>query len=179
MRYRNTFILIAGMLLFFYSAPVWPLNGQTGTGSSQKNLMTLDTTTITSATMDFGIKTSLLIFRGNVTVTDSQYILECDNLFISPDKNKIPESMRAEGNIRLKVENGEITCHKVRYSRLSGLFILEQNVVLQQENRELSADRITVTIQDSRFERVYCEGNVRSSFPLGDTFREKKDMNTD
>lgn len=179
MTHQKTFIIIVIIFTLICSVPVWSLNSDIDTDSRQNNIIFIDSITVTSSTMDFNMKTSLLAFKGRVTVNNSQYTLKCNTLFITPDKNRTLESMQAEGNVRLKLKNGEITCQKATYSRLSGLFILEQNVTMQQEHGNVSADRITVVMRDGEFERIYCEGNVKSSLSPGEALPEITSVNTD
>ena len=166
MKNKTVFIAIAGMLLFLIPGSVRTLHGNSAGDIKQTDAEFSDNIRVTSDTMDFSLKTSVITFRNNVTANNPEYILNCNSLFISPDKDNRIESMQAEGNVRLKAENGEMTCHIAKYSRSTGEFILEQNVTLKQENSDWSADRITVFIHNGQFEDIHCEGNVKGSIPM-------------
>lgn len=166
MRAHNNLFILAGILIFLCQGSSMALDRDSNTESKHPNKNVVDCTNVTAETMDLSMESSVMAFRENVTVANSQYILNCDTLLIKPDKNKKPESMQAVGNVRLKAENGRATCKKATYSRSSGQFILEHDAVLQQENSKLSADKITVIIKDGQFEGIRGEGNVKGSIPL-------------
>ena len=73
MNKKTTFIIVTAILVFICSYPTWALNSQTNTDSKQTEIKFIDNTTVTSEIMDFSMKASLLAFRNNVTVTNSQY----------------------------------------------------------------------------------------------------------
>ena len=181
MRYSNIFYILTCILIFLFSGPVMALSSDRDTESRQPDI-TIGyggNTEITSDTMEFNMKKSILVFKNNVTVTNSQYTLWCDTLLISSDKDNTPESMQAEGNIRIKAENGEATCKKATYSRLSGQFILEQGVILKQKNSDLSADKIIAVVKNGHFEGIRGEGNIRGSLPLKQIIQDKESVPPD
>ena len=177
MKKKTAFYIAVSILVFSFSGSVIALNRPGDTDSKQTDIPSPDIR-ITSDTVDFSMKTSLLVYRGNVRVTNSQYTLTCNNLFISPDKNNKPESMQAEGNVRLKAKDGEMTCKKAAYSRSSGEFILEQDVTLHQVNRDMTADKIIVMIKDGRIEDLHGDG-IRGSVPLGDILPDMEDVTSE
>ena len=179
MRGTKTFFIFAGILLFLYSGSATALDSVRDAEPGQPDIKSIDSTSVIAETMDFSTKTSMLAFRKNVMVSNSQYILKCNTLLISSDKDNKPESMQAEGNVRLKAENGEATCKKATYSKSSDQFILEHDAVLKQENSILSADRIIVTVKDGQFEGIRGEGNVRGYFPLEQVLPDKKSLSSD
>jgi lipopolysaccharide transport protein LptA len=177
MKSSITFLIISCLLMFFLSDSVNALNRDAE--SRQAEVESLNNTSVTSETLDFNMKTSVLAYMDNVTATNSQYTLKCNTLLISLDKDNKPVSMQAKGNVNLKVKDGEITCKKATYSRSSGEFILEQNVKLHQANSTFSADKIKVLIKDGRFEGIHGEGNIKGSFPLDEVLQNKKSINSD
>ena len=179
MKISIIFIVTASMFIFFYSGSSIALNSDRDADIKHPATQLEDGTEVTSDTMDFNMKASILAFRNNVTATKSQYTLKCNTLHISINKDNKPESMQAEGNVNLKTKDGEITCKKATYSSSSGEFILEQNVTLHQENSTFSADKITVQVKDGRFEGIHGEGNIKGSFPLDEVLQDKKSVNSD
>jgi lipopolysaccharide transport protein LptA len=163
--------------MFFLSGSASALNR--AAESKQPEVESPDSIRVTSETLDFNMKTSMLVYMDNVTATNSQYTLKCNTLLISLNKDNKPASMQAEGNVNLKVKDGEITCKKATYSRSSGEFILEQNVTLRQENSTFSADKITVQVKDGRFEGIHGEGNIKGSFPMDEVLQDTKSVNSD
>ena len=175
MKKKTAFYIVASILMFSFSGSVTALNSH-GEPDLKQTEITSPDIRITSDTIDFSMKTSLLVYSGNVKVINSQYTLTCDNLFISSDKNNKPESMQVEGNVRLKTKDGEITCKKAAYSRSSGEFILEQDVTVHQENRDMTADKIIVMIRDGQFDNFHGEG-ISGSVPLEDILPDSETGN--
>ena len=170
-------IFIAGMLVFSCQ---WQVNALSSDTESRKpEIKFNDNTTVVSDTMDFELKTSVVVFMDNVTVTNSQYTLKCNKLRMLPDKENRIESLQAEGNVSVKAKNGMVTCKKATYLRSSGKLILEYNVALHQEDNILSADKVTVIIREGKFDGIHGEGNVRGSFSLEEILQEEKNETTD
>ena len=177
MKNSITFLIISCLLMFCLSGSVSALNHDAEL--KQPKVEPLENTRVTSDTLDFNMKTSVMAYIDNVTAINSQYTLKCNTLLISLNKDNKPESMQAEGDVNLKTKDGEITCRKATYSRSSSEFILEQNVKLRQENSTFFADKITVLIKDGRFEGIHGEGNIKGSFPLDEVLQDKKSISSD
>ncbi len=168
MRFSIICLCIVGILLSAHSGSAEDTHIQATNDSRQPDeefINGTNITKITSKTMDLDVKTSTLVYKTDVTITDPQFTLKTDKLIIVfKGKNKL-DSLQAEGSVWLKTINGEATCQKATYTSALEQFTLEHDATLRQPNLNLSADKIVFLIRNGQFESVHCEGNVRGLFP--------------
>jgi len=115
-------------------------------------------TVITSDRLSVDYKRSMAVFEDNVVVVDPQLRLEADQLTVLLDGTNEIKSVTAVGRVRLA--SGEITgtCQRAVYLTRQAEVVMTGNVALRRGKESLSAEKITVWLNE---DRISCEKRTK------------------
>ena len=123
------------------------------------------TITITALSVTMDITNATMECVTDVTISNHLFVITSDRVTVTSSATNEAETVRAEGNTRLRVPIIEASAHTATYWPAEERVLLEHNVEIVQPNRSVSADVMEFRKQDGALNVATGEGHVRVSFP--------------
>jgi lipopolysaccharide export system protein LptA len=102
--------------------------------------------------MEFDYKTKVLVYRGDVSVTQADMTLHSDVLTITLDPQKLqrPREVVAEGHVRINKGERRATGGKAVFDDAARTVTLSDQAVLQDGPNEVAGERVVVYLDEQR-----------------------------
>ena len=113
-----------------------------------------DSTVITSRRLDFDYPKHTAVFKGDVVVVDSRVRIEADTITAVFSTNNQPETITAEGNVRIEQTGRLATSARAVYSVNSGLLVMTGKPRVTRGADVLEGSRIVFNRDD---DKVQCD----------------------
>ena len=109
-------------------------------------------TTIASDRLDFDYSSFIAYFLGHAVVTDPEFVLRAEKLFVTFDGTNDIVSIECRGNVDLKSDDLHATCGRATYTRENGQVRLTESPFVRKGEQTLRAREISIWLNDERAE---------------------------